>query len=100
MASYGLEAVNEPLEEAASQLSLDSFRDHKSTPYSLNFSRVGCICQRVFALQPTVSGILMAYQLLLSVWPTKDIICNIMTIRGFYCGSTLVCPAQSILRVV
>ena len=27
MASYGLEAVNE--EEAASQLSLDSLRDHK-----------------------------------------------------------------------
>ena len=35
MASYGLEAVNEPLEEAASQLSLDSFRDHKNAPYSL-----------------------------------------------------------------
>ena len=31
MASCGLEAVNEPLEEAASQLSLDSFRDHKKT---------------------------------------------------------------------
>ena len=29
MASYALEAVNEPLEEAASQLSLDSLRDHK-----------------------------------------------------------------------
>ena len=40
MASYGLEAVNEPLEEAASQLSLDSLRDHKNAPYSLNFSRV------------------------------------------------------------
>ena len=32
---YGLEAVNEPLEEAASQLSLDSLRDHKNAPYSL-----------------------------------------------------------------
>ena len=31
MASYGLEAVNEPLEEAVSQLSLDSLRDHKKT---------------------------------------------------------------------
>ena len=30
MASYGLEAVNVPLEEAASQLSLDSLRDHKT----------------------------------------------------------------------
>ena len=29
MASCGLEAVNESLEEAASQLSLDSLRDHK-----------------------------------------------------------------------
>ena len=29
MASYGLEAVNEPFQEAASQLSLDSLRDHK-----------------------------------------------------------------------
>ena len=29
MASFGLEAVNEPLEKAASQLSLDSLRDHK-----------------------------------------------------------------------
>ena len=37
MASYGLEAVNEPLEEADSQLSLDSLRDHKNAPYSLNF---------------------------------------------------------------
>ena len=43
MASYGLEAVNEPLEEAASQLSLDSLRDHKHL--TLNFSRVRCICQ-------------------------------------------------------
>ena len=67
MASYGLEAVSEPLEEAASQLSLDSLRDHKNSPYSLNFSKVGCICQEVFALQPTVSGKLMTYQLLLSV---------------------------------
>ena len=45
MASYGLEAVNEPLEGAASQLSLDSLRDHKNAPYSLNFSRVRSICQ-------------------------------------------------------
>ena len=30
MASYGLEAVNEPLEKAASQLTLDSLRDHKT----------------------------------------------------------------------
>ena len=30
MASYGLEAVNEPLEEAAIQLSLDSLRDQKT----------------------------------------------------------------------
>ena len=34
MASYGLEAVNKPLEETASQLSLDSLRDHKNSPYS------------------------------------------------------------------
>ena len=67
IASYGLEAVNEPLKEAASQLSLDSLRDHKNSPYSLNFSRVRCICQEVFALQPTVSGKLMTYQLLLPV---------------------------------
>ena len=71
MASYGLEAVNQPLEEAASQLSLDSLRDHKNSPY-LNFSRVRCICQEVFALH----------------------ICNIMTIRKFYCSSTLICPIQ------
>ena len=50
MASYGLEAVNEPLEEAASQLSLDSLRDHKNAPYSLNFSRVTCICQEFICL--------------------------------------------------
>ena len=37
MASCGLEAVNEPLEEAASQLSLNSLRDHKSAPYSPEF---------------------------------------------------------------
>ena len=35
MASYGLEAVNEPLKVAVSQLSLDSLRDHKNAPYSL-----------------------------------------------------------------
>ena len=69
MASCGLEAVNEPLEEAASKLSLDSLRDHKNAPYSSNFSRVRCICHRVFALQQTVSGKLMAYQLLLPVNP-------------------------------
>ena len=50
MASYGLEAVNEPLEEAASQLSLDSSRDHKNAPYSLNFSRVRSICQEFICL--------------------------------------------------
>ena len=55
MASYGLEAVNEPLEEAASQLSLDSLRDHKNTPYSLNFSRVRCICQEFICL--TTNGL-------------------------------------------
>ena len=32
MASCGLEAVNEPLEEAASQLSLDFLRDYKNAP--------------------------------------------------------------------
>ena len=94
MASYGLEAVNEPLEKAASQLSFDSLRYHKNAPNSLNFSRVRCICQEVFALQPTVSGKLMTYQLLLSVQPTEDIICNIMTIRKFYCISTLICPIR------
>ena len=56
MASCGLEAVNEPLEEAASQLSLSSLRDHKNASYSSNFSRVRCICHKVFALQPAVSG--------------------------------------------
>ena len=61
MASYGLEAVNEPLEKAASQLSLDSLRDLKNSLYSLNFSRVRCICKEVFALQPTVSGKFMTY---------------------------------------
>ena len=40
--SYGLEAV--------SQLSLDSLRDHKNAPYSLNFSRVRCICQEFICL--------------------------------------------------
>ena len=67
MASCDLEAVNQPLKEAASQLSLDSLRDHKNEPYSLNFSRARCICHGVFALQPTVSGNLMTYQLLLPV---------------------------------
>ena len=32
MTSCGLEAVKEPLEEAASQLSLDSSPDHKNAP--------------------------------------------------------------------
>ena len=100
MASYGLEAVNEPLEEAASKLSLDSLRDHKNAPYSLNFSRVRCICQEVFALQLTVSGKLKTYQLLLSVQPTEDIICNIMTIGKFYCISTLICPIQQTYRSI
>ena len=67
MASCGLEAVNEPLEDAANQLSLDSLQDHENAPYSSNFSRVRCICHKLFALQPTVSGKLMTYQLLLSV---------------------------------
>ena len=67
MSSCSLEAVNEPLEEAASQLSLDSLRDHKNALYSSNFSRVRYICHKVFALQPTVSGKLMTYQLLLPV---------------------------------
>ena len=56
MASYGFKAVNESLEEAASQLRLDSLRDHKNSPYSFNFSRVRCIRQEIFALQSTVSG--------------------------------------------
>ena len=50
MASCSLEDVNEPLEEAASQLNLDSLRDHKNAPYSSNFSRVRCICHEVFVL--------------------------------------------------
>ena len=50
MASYGLEAVNEPLEEVASQLSLVSLRNHKNVLYSLDYSRVRCICQEVFCL--------------------------------------------------
>ena len=80
MASCGLEAVNEPLEKAASQLSLDFLRDHKNAPYSSNCSRVRCICHKVFALQPTVFGKLMKkfyFQL------TEGIICNIMAIRKF-----------------
>ena len=40
MESCGLEAVNQPLEEAASQLSLDSLRDNKNAPYSLKFAFV------------------------------------------------------------
>ena len=67
MASYGLEAVNETLEEVASQLSLDFLQDHENAPYSSDFSRVRCICHKVFALQSTVSGKLMTYQLLLPV---------------------------------
>ena len=59
MASCGLETVNEPLEEAASQLSLDS---NKKASYSWNFSRVRCIWHDVFALHPTVSGKLMMCQ--------------------------------------
>ena len=62
MASCGLKAVNEPLEENS-----DSLRDHKNAPYSSNFSKVRCICHNIFALQPTVSGKLIAYQLLLPV---------------------------------
>ena len=100
MASYGLKAVNEPLGEAVSQLSLDSLRDHENLPYSLNFSRVGCICQEVFTLQPTVSGKLMTYQLLLPVQPTEDIICDIMTIQKFYCSSTLICPIRKTYRSI
>ena len=61
------EAVSELLKEAACQLSLDSLRDHKSAPYPLNFSTVRCICHEVFASQPSVSGKLMTYQLLLLV---------------------------------
>ena len=90
MASYGLEAANQPLEEAASQLSLDSLQDHKNAPYSSNFSRVRSICHEVFALQPTVSGKLMAYQLPLTVNQRY----YTMTIRKFYCGSTLICPIR------
>ena len=64
MTSCGREAVNEPLKEAVSQLSLDS---NKNAPYPSNFSRVRCIFHEVFALQPTVSGKLMTCQLLLPV---------------------------------
>ena len=67
MASCGLEAVNEPLEKAASLLSLDSLQYHKNAPYSKNVSRVRCICHKIFSLQPTVSGKLMTHQLLLPV---------------------------------
>ena len=67
LASCGLEAMKEPSEEAACQLSPDALRDHKNAPYSSNFSRVRCICPEVFDLQPTVSGKLMTYQFLLPV---------------------------------
>ena len=50
MASCGLEDVNEPLEEAASQLSLDSLRDDKNARYSSNFSKMRCICHKVLDL--------------------------------------------------
>ena len=48
MASYGLEAVNEPLEEAASQLSLDSLRDHKNAPYFFEFFKSEMHLSRVY----------------------------------------------------
>ena len=67
MALCGLEPLDEPFEEAASQLTLDSLRYHKNAPYSWNFSRERCICHEVLALEPTVSGKLMTYQLLLPV---------------------------------
>ena len=100
MASYGLEAVNESLEEAASQLSLDFLREHKNTPYSLNFSRVRCICQEFICLTTnslwkiddvSASSFSLAYQ---------DIICNIMTIRKFYCTSALICPIRKTYRSI
>ena len=47
MASCGLEAVSEPLEEAASRFSLDSLRDHKKRTFSSNLSRVKGICHEV-----------------------------------------------------
>ena len=73
MASCG-ETVNESLEEAASQLSLDSSRDNTKRTLLLEFRSVRCIFPEVFALQPTVSGKLMTCQLLLSF--TEDITCN------------------------
>ena len=87
MASCGLEAVNEPLEEAPIQLSSDSLRDHKNAPNSSNFSWVRCLYHEVFAIQPTASGKLMTYQLLYPV--NEDIICTFMTIQKFHCSSTL-----------
>ena len=48
MASYGLETVNEPLEEAASQLSLDSLRDHKKAPYFFEFFKSEMHLSRVY----------------------------------------------------
>ena len=72
MASCGLEAVKEPLEEAASQLSLDSSPGHKNangqkTQMVFEFFKVEMHLSWIFALQPTVSGKLMTYQLLLPV---------------------------------
>ena len=98
MGSYDLEAVNQPLEEAASQLSLDSLQDHKTHLTLGIFQEWDAFVKNLFALQPTVSGKLMTYQLLLSVQPTEDIICNIMTIRKFYCSSTLICPIRKTYR--
>ena len=48
MASYGLEAVNKPLEEVASQLSLDSLQDHKKSHYSLDFFGSEMYLSRVY----------------------------------------------------
>ena len=67
LASCSLEAMKEPLEEAACQLSPDALRDHKNALYCSNFSRVRCICLEVFALRPTVYLKLMTYQFLLPV---------------------------------
>ena len=48
MASYGLEAVNESLEEAASQLSLDSLRDPKNAPLLFEFFKSEMHLSRVY----------------------------------------------------
>ena len=72
----GLEAANEPLEEAASHLSLDSLRDHKKHTLLFEFFKGEMHLPQGICLTNNSLWNLMTYQLLLPVNRRYYLLCN------------------------